>query len=331
MRRLVAPVAQLVEQRYRKPQVIGSSPISGSIIFDPRFSGNAGRSFFREKQTRDQASGTAGVGSGDYRFNTATPALPSTGVAPFSISGSVKDLSLAAAFNKSELRNKVKVLSSPTIVTTHNKKATINVSQSQPIITGSTSDLQNTNTTRSTVTYRDIGIKLEVTPRIGDNGVIQMEVTQAVENIAGSTTIDGNSQPLIGKREATSYVTASDREVIILAGLQSTAETITEGKVWLLGDIPGLGYFFRPETVTHERRELIIFLKPYVVDPVKQAKEPTPGLHPDALTAPDANKFITTGQAPSPLKDKWAYEEKAREDEAFAGAVEDAAKKAKNK
>ncbi len=267
-----------------------------------------------------KASGDTGVTSGDYRFATGTATLPNTGERAFGINGSVKDLSLAAAFNKSELRNKVKVLSSPNIVTTHNKKGFINVSQSQPIITGSTIS-DNSTATRSTVSYRDIGIKLEVTPRIGDNGVIQMEVTQAVENIAGSTTIDGNSQPLIGKREATSFLTASDREVIVLAGLQSTAETTTLGKVWLLGDIPGLGYLFRPETVLKERRELIIFLKPYVVDAAKQKNEPTPGLRPDALTAPDANKFIGTGIAPSPLRDTWAEEEKKREAEAAARAA----------
>lgn len=263
------------------------------------------------------ATGASGAAeSGDYRFNTATPALPTTGTAPFSISGSVKDLSIAAALNKSELRSRVKVLSSPTIVTTHNKKAVVNVSQSQPIVTGTTSDIQNPSATRSTVSYRDIGIKLEVTPRISDNGVIQMDVTQVVENIAGSTTIDGNSQPIIGKREATSYLMANDREVIVLAGLQSTADTVTEGKVWLLGDIPGLGYFFRPQTVQRERRELIIFLKPYVVDASKQAKEPKPGLRPDSLISPDANKFMETGLAPSPIKDTWAEKEKKREEEA---------------
>ncbi len=266
---------------------------------------------------------SSNTGNGDYRFNTGTPGLPNSGDPAFSIGGSVKELSLAAILNKSELRTKVKVLSSPTIVTTHNKKALINVSQSQPIVTGSASDLQNPSASRSSVTYRDIGIKLEVTPRIGDNGVIQMEVTQTVENIAGTTRIDNNEQPLIGKREATSYLSATDRETIILAGLQSTADRTTKGKIWLLGSIPYLGpWLFQPETVSNERRELIIFLKPYVSDPAKMRAEPTPGLRPDALTGRDANRFIDTGIAPSPLTDTWAEEERRRE----AAAAERAAR-----
>lgn len=260
------------------------------------------------------ASGTGVTGNGKYTFNTGTPALENTGQQAFTVSGSVDSLSLAAALNQDTAKGRVKVLSSPTIVTTHNKKAVINVSQSQPIITGVTSSIQNTGATQSTVNYRDIGIKLEVTPRIGVDGVIQMEVSQTVENLAGNTQIDGNTQPIIGKREATSYLTANDGQMIVLAGLQSTSDNQSEGKVWLLGHIPGLDWIFSPESNTHRRSELMVFLTPRVVDLKKIGA--TPKIHPDALIAPDMGRFLKSGRAPSPLEDTWAAKERKREEEA---------------
>ena len=255
---------------------------------------------------------TGAVGTGIYSFSTGTPVLAASGSPAFSLGGSVDPLALAAALNQSSIKSRVKVLSSPTIVTTHNKKAMINVSQSQPIITGVTSSLQNTGATQSTVSYQDIGIKLEVTPRIGDNGVIQMEIDQSVESVTGTTQIDGNNQPIIGKREATSYVTANDNQMIVLAGLQSTSDNETEGKVWLLGDIPVIKWLFTPETVSHTRSELMVFLKPHVVDIGKAG--PAPALKPESLVTRDAEKFIATGQPPSPIKDSWAEKEKRKED-----------------
>lgn len=173
--------------------------------------------------------------------------------------------SFSMLFDVARQNQEIKVLSSPTIVTTHNKEAEINISQSLPIITSSMSDITSISTTRSSVSYKDIGIKLLVTPLVGSNGSIQLKIDQSVDSISGYTTIDGNQQPVISKRKATSFVSAKSEEVIVLAGLQQVDAAEMKGAVWLLSDIPLLGDIFRLSKNEYKRRELIIFIRPRVV------------------------------------------------------------------
>ncbi|MEO0795337.1 MAG: secretin N-terminal domain-containing protein [Verrucomicrobiota bacterium] len=161
----------------------------------------------------------------------------------------------------------VRILSAPNIVTTHNQEANVNVSQSRPIITSTVQNLAtgSTNgTTSNDVQFRDIGIQLKVKPLIGSNGIIQMEIEQIVENVIELTDINGIQQPIIGKREATSFVSVADGQVIVLAGLQETSFSTSQGEIWLLGDIPLLGDWLNPNAEVNERRELMIFINPTV-------------------------------------------------------------------
>ncbi len=161
----------------------------------------------------------------------------------------------------------IRILSVPNIVTTHNQEANVNVSQSQPIITSSVTNLTTNSTdgtTSNDVQYRDIGIQLTVKPLIGSNGIIQMEIEQIVENVVTTTSINGTDQPIIGKREATSFVSVSDGQVIVLAGLQETLFNTSDGKLWLIGDLPIIGDLLNPESESNDRRELMIFIRPTV-------------------------------------------------------------------
>src|SRR5262249_2207495 len=132
-------------------------------------------------------------------------------------SGVVNPLAFTAAMTDAGSRTHVKVLSLPTIVTSHNKQAEVVVGQSQPIITGSTatptSASVNGITTQSQVTYKNIAIDLKVTPLIGDDGTVQLTVDQTVDDILGNVTIDGNAQPIIGHRQATSFITVKNDQM----------------------------------------------------------------------------------------------------------------------
>ena len=187
--------------------------------------------------------------------------------------GTVNPLAFDAAMNSASLGGKsdLKVLSSPTIVTTHNNEAEIIVGQSQPIITGSTSTPNSGsgggNTTSSTVTYKDIAIDLKVTPLIGEDGNIQLTIDQQVNDILGSVTVDGNDQPIIGKREAKSFINVHDGEMIVLGGLQRTKHLKTRGKLGFIFEIPGISQLLGPRTKTEERTELLLFIRPHVLPP----------------------------------------------------------------
>lgn len=245
-------------------------------------------------------TGTQGVvnGStnGDFNGNTSGPNLPGGNRPPLSIRGSLQDFSMEAVFSKCRDDNKAKLLSSPIIVTSHNKEAVINVGQRQPVIEGTTTSDIGTGT-RTLVRYEDIGLNLTITPRIGSDGVVEMKVNQLIESVVDTTIIDGNSQPIIGKREANSYLTAQNDETIVLAGLQAYTERRTKGKVWLLGSIPWLGpLLFHPETTSSSKTELVIFLKPHVLSAADRVpNDTTPGLRPNSLTKQPAADRIATG------------------------------------
>jgi general secretion pathway protein D len=87
----------------------------------------------------------------------------------FAFTGNVDGL-VNAVLRAAESDSDVKVLSTPTIVVSHNEEGVVNVSESRPIITSSTSSLDSNNNTRSSVEFRDIGIQLTVTPLIGVDG-----------------------------------------------------------------------------------------------------------------------------------------------------------------
>lgn len=152
------------------------------------------------------------------------------------------------------------------------------------------SDMTSITTTRSSVSYKDIGIKLIVTPLVGANGSIQLKIDQSVDSISGYTTIDNNQQPIISKRRATSFVSAKSNEIITLAGLQQVDTTEIDGGVWLLGDIPILGELFRPSKNEYKRRELIIFIRPAIVKSLPS--DETVKL-PEVENSPAANEIKT--------------------------------------
>jgi hypothetical protein len=162
----------------------------------------------------------------------------------------------------------VKILSAPTIVTTHNRQALVKIVDSHPVVKSDISDSIGAATTaiKSTIEYKDIGIELQVKPLIGINGIIQLEISQKIEDKKEDIKINGNNMPSMSKSEAVSFVSVYDGDTVILAGLQQKKNTKNSGKLWLLGDIPVIGnWLFAPKGVEEETTELIIFIKPTII------------------------------------------------------------------
>ena len=218
--------------------------------------------------TNGKLTGIGGTGGG---FNVnGTPATSNVNLpanttqvgASQGTLGANNSLSATIGLVTTPRKGDLKVLSVPAITTTHNKEATIFVGESRPVITGSTT-AATTGQITSTVSQRDIGIQLKVLPLIGKDGAVQLQVSQSVEDILGSTLLDGNDQPIIGRRTTDSYVSAMSGEIVVLGGLQRTVTTKSTSR---LGPIPIIGDIFGSSTNLEEKQELIIFLRPYVLN-----------------------------------------------------------------
>ncbi len=183
-------------------------------------------------------------------------------------------LSMDMVFRIAKTNNNIRLISVPTIVTTHNQEANIIVGESRPIVTGSqTSGVSGAIS--STVQYRDIGIELTVTPLIGADGSIQLQIDQTVDNLGGTIEIDGNEQPIITRRQATSFLTVGDGELITLAGFQEGFVEKSRNKVGILGEIPIVNLLFRPRSENLRETELIFFIRPKILRTSSDANKDT--------------------------------------------------------
>jgi general secretion pathway protein D len=223
----------------------------------------------------NKVPGTLHQGTHITNFDTGTAA---NGIAGWNITGGVVNpLSFAAALGNNGSNNNVKVLSADTIVTTHNKQAEFVVSTQLPIITGSTTTpgATTTNTglySSSTVTYKDIGIDVKVTPLIGDDGSVQLEIDQKVDDKVGDVQVDANTQPIIGHREATSFINVADGEMIVLGGLQQTKHSTVRTKLGFLYEIPIISQLLGGRTHEEDRTELLLFVRPRIIPPNDASK-----------------------------------------------------------
>jgi general secretion pathway protein D len=191
--------------------------------------------------------------------------LSSNGTTGFASLLPGNDLSGVIGLTTTPTKNDTRILSVPTITTTHNKEATLFVGESRPVVTGSQSTASGASgfVTSSTVSQRDIGINLKVLPLIGKDGSVQLQITQQVEDVLGEVKLDGNDQPVIGRRSTDSFVSAMSGEIIVLGGLQRTQDTVTANR---LGPIPIIGDWLGSSSKTKTRTELVILMRPYVLN-----------------------------------------------------------------
>ena len=188
-------------------------------------------------------------------------------------------------FALSSERNDVRIFSTPSLMVSHNApEVHILIEDERNIVVPtyygnvSTSEGSNTGQRDQITAKTELQIKK---PKIGlpqmdengtiiSHGSIFMEVEVKAEKFdeTQSNTYQGQSLPGKKVREAKSFVTIRDGEIIVLGGLQEVQVDSTESKYNLLSDIPYFGEkFFRPKTVKYTPTELLIFLKPKIIKP----------------------------------------------------------------
>ncbi|MEO7106029.1 MAG: secretin N-terminal domain-containing protein, partial [Rhodoferax sp.] len=166
---------------------------------------------------------------------------------------------------------KVNVLSSPHIMVTDNQVAKINVGQSVPIQTGSTT--VGTNIVNS-VSYVDTGVVLSVRPHINSGGLVTLEVSQEVSDVV-TTSSSNISSPTINKRTAQTIVAVQSGDTMVLAGLIKDNKSGGSAGIPLLSEIPVVGALFGQKSASSDRTELIITITPRVVNDYQQARDVT--------------------------------------------------------
>ncbi|WP_323970415.1 pilus (MSHA type) biogenesis protein MshL [Aeromonas veronii] len=225
--------------------------------------------------------GNKGITGGGSLANTQLPTPPNQiftalgGGAGFKVS----DGNFNVAVNLLKTQGDVNTLSSPRVTATNNQKAVIKVGTDEYFVTNaSTTTVSTTSGDRTTpnveLTPFFSGISLDVTPQIDEEGKVLLHIHPSVIDTEEQTkTIkvtdsDTLVLPLAKSsiRESDTVVQANNGDIIVIGGLMKTDKQEIVSKVPLLGDIPWVGEAFTNRRESTKKVELVIMLKPTVVE-----------------------------------------------------------------
>lgn len=178
-------------------------------------------------------------------------------------------LSALASFIKTA--EGVNILSTPQILTLDNSEAEIFIGSERAFLTGEKTDSASTTTVVSTYEYREVGIKLQVTPHINQrDGLIRLDLEQEVKNVVDASA--ATLTPTTNTRTAKTSVQLADGATMVIGGLVQDDVTRGQRSVPGLRDIPLLGWFFKKQNTNAEKRTLMFFISARIVHTVEDLK-----------------------------------------------------------
>ncbi|KKW78962.1 membrane protein [Acinetobacter sp. Ag2] len=151
------------------------------------------------------------------------------------------------------------VISTPKVMTADKQKAKVASGQQIPYQTVSTAG----GTATATTSFKDALLSLDVTPSITPDGKVQMQLNITSDSRGG---IAPNGEVILNKNEINTNVLVDNGETVVLGGIFEQENTTSQTKVPFLGDIPYLGRLFRKDAKTENKRELLIFVTPRIVN-----------------------------------------------------------------
>ncbi len=159
---------------------------------------------------------------------------------------------------------RARLLSTPSITTLDNEPATIVVGQNVPFRTGSFATDGNTLTPFTTIERKDVGITMNVRPRITGGNVVQLTIEQEISSLVDAN-VEGAADLVTNRRVINTTVMADNRGTVVLGGLITDDRTSGTSKVPGLGDIPVVGELFKSRNARNTQRTLFVFLRPTIL------------------------------------------------------------------
>ena len=204
-----------------------------------------------------------------------------------------------------EAVTKVRVLSSPELMVLDGQAASLTVGDSVPYLSEtSQSTLTSTSQVIQSINYRDIGVIMRVTPHVGGDELVTMDVSQEVSGVTTTTSSTINS-PTFTERNVTSRVAIQDGQTIGLAGLISDNDSRENSGLPWLKNLPVFSGLFSTQTNNRTREELLVLITPHVIRDQSQALDLTQDMQqqlPNAALVPGALQSEPFGGSDDPSK-----------------------------
>jgi len=170
--------------------------------------------------------------------------------------GKVGEYMLQLELSAMQQEGRGEVVSSPRVITSDQKKATIKQGVEIPYQEATSSGATN-------VSFKEAVLKLEVTPRITPDDRVILDLIVSKDNPDFSREVLG--VPPVDTRSVETSVLIDNGETVVLGGVFEESRTVGEEKVPFFGDLPGLGHLFRNDTTNRAKQELLIFVTPKIL------------------------------------------------------------------
>jgi general secretion pathway protein D len=213
--------------------------------------------------------GTAIAGDGNGNLGNLIGDGITFGVGRISDSGT----SFAAILRALQGDADTNIISTPSLVTTDNQEASINVGQEVPFLTGSFSQA-STGTGGAvnpfqTIQREQVGVKLVITPQISEGDAIILKISQEISSIAQA--VAGAQDLITNERTIETTVIVEDGDILVLGGLLEDTLRESDQRVPVLGSIPILGNLFRTRSTDKVKTNLMVFIRPRILRDSRQA------------------------------------------------------------
>ncbi len=222
-------------------------------------------------------------------LSEGTSAALATNFPGFVLSGSGGDAA-PLAISLLQSVTKVNVLSSPELMVLDGQAASLQAGDLVPYLTQtSQSTLVAGSPVINSIEYRETGVILQVTPHVGNGGLVTLDVSQEVSAVQPSVTTAGISSPTFSDRAVTSRIAVQDGQTIGLAGLISDSDSHQNQGIPYIKNVPLLGTLFSTQNNQRTRTELLVLITPHVVRTQSDAADLTADLRaelPDAAGVP---------------------------------------------
>ena len=232
-----------------------------------------------------------------------------------------KKLNIAAVIQASKDDSRSKYVASPIVMTVDNKEATIEATQMRYLLKGYTYSGSTYNgTTVPDYEQKEIGLTIKVTPKINPNGTVMLKVeeeysqvgaNQSIQANVGGSTTSSVSVPTTITRKMSADITLDNMQTVVLGGLTETSMGESTTGIPILKDIPWIGkWLFSSTQQTEDRKELLVFMTPYVLDDADAAQNEALRRK-NALS--DARPWMNNGGwSASPIADSESQKEQLR-------------------
>ena len=171
---------------------------------------------------------------------------------------------LALTLNALNKITDVNVVSSPSLTVMDNSTATLQIGDQVPITTQSAASVLVGGGIINSVSYRDTGVILSITPRINESGRVLLDIEQEVSTVASTTTSNIDS-PTIRQRRIRTSVLVNDSELLALGGMIQESKSLSRSQIPIVGDLLFFGNAFKNKDNEIGKTELIILITPHVI------------------------------------------------------------------